>query len=118
MQCFRLGWTPNWRRQTFVRKRGSAAAETLQTERRHSDRRFAEMAYRPVSERVARGGGHPEVQASEARCAVAAAMSTASALDLAVDDAVILNASNRLVVRLTPCDVVARVTPPASLEPA
>jgi Ser/Thr protein kinase RdoA (MazF antagonist) len=42
---------------------------------------------------------------------VAAAVSTATALDLAVDDAVILNDSNRLVVRLTPCDVVARVTP-------
>ena len=49
--------------------------------------------------------------AAEARRAVAAAMSTASALDLAVDDAVVLNDSNRLVVRLTPCDIVARVTP-------
>jgi aminoglycoside phosphotransferase (APT) family kinase protein len=36
-------------------------------------------------------------------------MSTASALGLAVDDAVVLSDSNRLVVRLTPCDVVARV---------
>jgi aminoglycoside phosphotransferase (APT) family kinase protein len=36
-------------------------------------------------------------------------MSTASELGLAVDDAVVLNDSNRLVVRLTPCDVVARV---------
>ena len=51
------------------------------------------------------------MQAAEARRAVAAAMSTASALDLAVDDAVVLNDSNRLVVRLMPCDVVARVTP-------
>ena len=51
------------------------------------------------------------MQAAEARRAVAAAMSTASALDLAVDDAVVLNDSNRLVVRLTPCDIVARVTP-------
>jgi aminoglycoside phosphotransferase (APT) family kinase protein len=38
-------------------------------------------------------------------------MSTASALDLAVDDAVVLNDSNRLVLRLTPADTVARVTP-------
>ena len=38
-------------------------------------------------------------------------MSTASALDLAVDDAVVLNDSNRLIVRLTPCDIVARVAP-------
>ena len=55
------------------------------------------------------------MQAAEARRAVAAAMSTASAFDLAVDDAVVLSDSNRLVVRLTPCDVVARVAiaPPA-----
>jgi hypothetical protein len=38
-------------------------------------------------------------------------MSTASALDLTVDDAVVLNDSNRLVLRLLPCDVVARVAP-------
>lgn len=49
------------------------------------------------------------MRAPEARRGVAAAMSTASALDLAVDDAVVLSDSNRLVVRLTPCDVVARV---------
>ena len=53
------------------------------------------------------------MQAVEARRAVVAARSTASALDLAVDDAVVLSDSNRLVVRLTPCDVVARVTPVA-----
>jgi len=51
------------------------------------------------------------MQVAEARRAVAAAMLTASELDLAVDDAVVLNDSNRLVVRLMPCDVVARVTP-------
>ena len=51
------------------------------------------------------------MQAVEAQRAVAAAMSTASALDLAADDAVALNDSNRLVVRLMPCDTVARVTP-------
>ena len=51
------------------------------------------------------------MQAAEARRAVAAAMSTASVLDLTVDDAVVLNDSNRLVVRLMPCDIVARVTP-------
>lgn len=47
----------------------------------------------------------------EARRAVVAAMSTAAELHLAVDDAIVLNDSNRLVVRLMPCDVVARVTP-------
>lgn len=45
------------------------------------------------------------------RQAVAAATATASTLGLPVDDAVVLNDSNRLVVRLTPCDTVARVTP-------
>jgi hypothetical protein len=44
--------------------------------------------------------------------AVDAAVSTASALDLRVDDAVVLHASNRLAVRLMPCDVLARVAPP------
>lgn len=53
------------------------------------------------------------MRAAEARRAVAAAMSTASALDLAVDDAIVLSDSNRLVVRLTPCDTVVRVTPMA-----
>jgi hypothetical protein len=36
-------------------------------------------------------------------------MSTASALDLRVVDAVVLHDSNRLAVRLLPCDVLARV---------
>ena len=53
------------------------------------------------------------MRAAEAQRAVAAAMSTASTLGLAVDDAVVLNDSNRLVVHLTPCDVVARATPMA-----
>jgi hypothetical protein len=42
---------------------------------------------------------------------VAAAMSTASALDLTVDHAVVLQNSNRLAVGLLPCDVLARVAP-------
>jgi Ser/Thr protein kinase RdoA (MazF antagonist) len=40
-------------------------------------------------------------------------MSTASALGLAVDDAIVLHDSNKLTVRLLPCDVVARVAPTA-----
>ena len=36
-------------------------------------------------------------------------MSTASALDLAVDDATVLHNSNKLAVRLLPCDVFARI---------
>src|SRR5215210_1783394 len=51
------------------------------------------------------------MQASELSRAVAAASSTASALDLAVDDAIVLQDSNRLVLRLTPCEVAARVAP-------
>jgi hypothetical protein len=51
------------------------------------------------------------VQQAAQRRASDAAMAAASALGLAVDDAVVLNDSNRLVVRLMPCDVVARVVP-------
>ncbi len=53
------------------------------------------------------------MKGSEVRRAVAASMSTASALALTVDDAIVLNDSNRLVLRLMPCDVVARVAPMA-----
>ena len=38
-------------------------------------------------------------------------MSITSALGLAVDDAVVLHDSNKLTVRLLPCEVVARVAP-------
>jgi hypothetical protein len=51
------------------------------------------------------------MQASEVPRAVAAAKSTASSLDLIVDDAIVLHDSNRLTVRLLPCDVVAQVAP-------
>jgi Ser/Thr protein kinase RdoA (MazF antagonist) len=40
-------------------------------------------------------------------------MSTASSLDLTVDDAIVLQDSNRLTLRLLPCDVLARVAPVA-----
>ena len=46
---------------------------------------------------------------SHIRPAVGAAVSTASALDLTVDDAVVLGDSNRLTLHLRPCDVLARV---------
>jgi hypothetical protein len=49
------------------------------------------------------------MQSSEVSRAVAAAMSTVSALDLAVDDARVLHNSNKLALRLLPCDVFARV---------
>jgi hypothetical protein len=44
---------------------------------------------------------------------VTAAMSIASSLDLAVDDAIVLHDSNKLTLRVLPCDVVARVAPVA-----
>ncbi|HEY3902412.1 MAG TPA: aminoglycoside phosphotransferase family protein [Streptosporangiaceae bacterium] len=51
------------------------------------------------------------MQPSEIQRALAAARSTASALGLAVDDAIVLHDSNKLTVRLLPSDVVARVAP-------
>ncbi len=51
------------------------------------------------------------MQASEFPRALAAARSTASALGLTVDDTIVLHDSNKLTVRLLPCDVLARVAP-------
>jgi Ser/Thr protein kinase RdoA (MazF antagonist) len=48
---------------------------------------------------------------SEAQRAAAAARSIVSAYDLRVDDAIVLQDANRLVLRLMPCDLVARVAP-------
>jgi hypothetical protein len=53
------------------------------------------------------------MQASQVPRAVAAAISTASSQDLPVDDAIVLHDSNRLTLRLLPCDVLARVAPVA-----
>jgi len=53
------------------------------------------------------------LEASEVARAVAAAGSIASSLGLTVDDAVVLHNSNRIAVRLLPCDVLARVAPVA-----
>ena len=43
--------------------------------------------------------------------AMAAATSLAEALGLRVDDAVVIHNSNKLALRLLPCDVFARVAP-------
>ena len=56
------------------------------------------------------------MQASEIPLAVAAAMSIAAARDLTVDDAIVLHDSNKLTLRLLPCDVLARVAPVAHQE--
>ena len=50
---------------------------------------------------------------SEVSRAVTAARSIASSLGLMVDDAIVLHNSNKLTLRLRPCDVVARVAPVA-----
>ena len=53
------------------------------------------------------------MQTSHVRSAVGVAPSSASALGLRADDAVVLHDSNRLTLRLMPCDVVARIAPRA-----
>ena len=49
------------------------------------------------------------MKASDVQLAVGAAMSSASAAGLRADDAVVLHDSDKLTVRLLPCDTVARI---------
>lgn len=58
------------------------------------------------------------VKASDIPLAIAAAQSVAMALGLAADDATVLQESNRLTLRLLPCDVLARVAPVAQRDAA
>lgn len=53
------------------------------------------------------------MEPSETQRAVEAARATASELGLQVHDAIVVHNSNRVAVRLVPCDVLARVAPPA-----
>ncbi len=53
------------------------------------------------------------MQAAEVDRAIAAAMTIASSSGLAARDAIVLHDSNKLTLRLLPCDVVARVAPGA-----
>jgi hypothetical protein len=53
------------------------------------------------------------MRAPELRRAVAAALSTASFLGLAADEAIVLSNSNKVILRLRPGDVLARVAPVA-----
>ncbi|WBB59589.1 phosphotransferase [Streptomyces sp. WMMC500] len=53
------------------------------------------------------------MKASDLSRAVAAGASTATELGLKVDDAVVLHDSNKVTLRLLPCDVLARVAPAA-----
>jgi hypothetical protein len=49
------------------------------------------------------------MEKSDITRAIRSATSVAASLDLPADDAVILHNSNKLALRLTPCDVFARV---------
>jgi len=51
------------------------------------------------------------MEMSDVTRAVAAATSVAASLGLPVGDAIVLQNSNKLAVRLTPCDVFARIAP-------
>jgi len=73
-------------------------------------RALAHASTRPPSYRPLRDTrDDTTMHTSQIRPAVGAAVSTAAALDLRVDDAVVLHDSNRLALRLRPCDVLARV---------
>jgi hypothetical protein len=52
------------------------------------------------------------MEAPDVLRAVAAGRSTAAELGLRVDDAVVIHNSDRIALRLVPCDVLARVAPP------
>ena len=58
------------------------------------------------------------MQAYETRRATRAALSSASRLGLTVHDAAVLHNSNKLTLRLRPCDVLARVAPAADQAPS
>ncbi|WP_030546748.1 phosphotransferase enzyme family protein [Streptomyces albus] len=53
------------------------------------------------------------MEAADVPRAVGAARSIASSLGLTTDDAIVLHDSNKLTLRLLPCDVLARVAPAA-----
>ena len=50
------------------------------------------------------------METSDVTRAIRAATAVASSLDLPADDAIVLHNSNKLALRLTPCDVLARVS--------
>lgn len=55
--------------------------------------------------------GRGPMQATEVTRAITAAKAIASSFGLAADDAAVLHNSNRITLRLLPCDVVAQVAP-------
>ena len=84
------------RRRAVVRRRSPVTPSGQASSRRRSRERSQER-----------------VQASEVPRAMAAAMSIASSRGLAVDNAIVLQDSNKLTLRLLPCDALARVAPVA-----
>src|ERR1051326_7652358 len=56
-------------------------------------------------------GDHVRGEMSDVTRAIAAATSVAPSLGLPASDAIVVHNSNRLALRLTPCDVLARVAP-------
>ena len=54
-------------------------------------------------------GHDSRVEMSDVTRAIAAATSVAASLELPANDAIVLHNSNKLALRLTPCDVLARV---------
>ena len=53
------------------------------------------------------------MESSQVQRALEAARSTTCELGLHVDDAVVIHNSDRIAVRLLPCDVLARIAPQA-----
>lgn len=64
-----------------------------------------------TSDRSNNSGGGLQVEASDVVRAVDAATSIVTRLGLAVDDAIVLHNSNKLAVRLLPCETFARIAP-------
>src|SRR3954469_4831722 len=87
------------RLRAFIRRRRSAPSLPQNSHDQH----------RTMSARERRGRDRATMKASEVQRALAAAMSIASSLDLTVDDTIVLHDSNKLTLRLLPCDVLARV---------
>jgi hypothetical protein len=68
----------------------------------------------PITSRMKKGSLRENgVEAPEVRRAAQAGEATASALGLQVNDVVVIHNSDRIAVRLIPCDVLARVAPSA-----
>ena len=102
--------TLTWTRPTS-RPARTAASLSWCGVRRLRQRLFKSHPGRSV--RVGSGEKISRMQPPDVQRALAAVRSIALALDLTVDQAIVLHDSNKLAVRLLPCDVLARVAPAA-----